>query len=126
MRGAKTEQQMNVISHAADRLRNRFESPRHAAQISMKSFTPLGTDKRALVFGAEDDVNVKTEVRRGHEGIFQRPCRGAKKFWDVPPGMLSPAKVRQPSGLGHLVPFKMDFRRRANHAPGLLGAMARG
>jgi len=59
---SKSKQQMDVIGNAAHRFGNNFKRLCRATEIGMKARTPFGCNKRALMFGAENDVEVQTEV----------------------------------------------------------------
>ena len=51
---------MDVIGNATHRFRNKFKCFCRAAKIGMKVRTPFGCNKRTLVFGAKNDMEVQT------------------------------------------------------------------
>ncbi len=53
---------MNVIGNPTHCFGNNFKCLRHSTKIGMKARTPFGCNQRALVFGAENDVDVQTEM----------------------------------------------------------------
>ena len=55
-----------MIRAAADGFRHTFDISHHASEIGVQSFAPHGGDDWRAVFGAEDGVVVKREMRRGH------------------------------------------------------------
>jgi hypothetical protein len=62
MRCANSNQQMNVVGYAANGFGNSIKRANRAANVSMKARTPICRDERALVFGAENNVTMKTEM----------------------------------------------------------------
>ena len=63
MRGAQSNEKMNMIGDAAHSLGDRVKRANGSTQIRMKSRTPFRANDRALMFGAKNDVNMETEVR---------------------------------------------------------------
>jgi len=61
MRGAQTDEQMNVVFHAADDFRNSAKSANCAAEIFMELGTPRQFDERSALLCGENDVVVERE-----------------------------------------------------------------
>ena len=53
---------MDVIGNAAHCFRNNFERLCRATEIGMQAGPPFGGNERALMFGAENDMEVQTEM----------------------------------------------------------------
>ena len=62
MGSAKAEENMNVIGHAADLLRNSAECFHTSAEIAMKVVAPVRLDPWVAVLGAEDNVVMETQM----------------------------------------------------------------
>ena len=71
---------ISCFRNAAHRFRHDFQSAGRSAQIGMKPFPPIRRNERALVLGAEDDVNVQAEVGGGHGVCFPAPLPGRLVF----------------------------------------------
>jgi hypothetical protein len=59
---ANSNQQMNMVRHAPDGFRYNIQSPKGTPDPRMKTWAPIQCDERALMFSAEDDVAVETEM----------------------------------------------------------------
>lgn len=62
MCGPQSEQEMNMIRHATHRFREDIQCACCATEVGMESVTPLRIDEGALMFGAEDDVEMEAEM----------------------------------------------------------------
>ncbi|SRR5258708_7368767 len=61
MHWAKTRENVQVIVHAADNLRNALHSADDTTQVRMKSRPPFGMDERPSFLRRENNMVVKTE-----------------------------------------------------------------
>src|SRR5260370_36565160 len=61
MHWTETRQDVHVIVHTANNLRNPVHSPDYAAQVRMKCRSPFGTDKMPSVLCRENDMVMQTE-----------------------------------------------------------------
>lgn len=66
VRGLQSHQQMHMIGHAADTLRESTQPSHGAAEVFMQSVPPRGVDERHSIFGGKNDVVVQGKKRRGH------------------------------------------------------------
>ena len=57
------QEQMNMIGNATDGFGNDLQCFGRATQISVKAWAPCRFNQRTLFLGAEDDVDVQTEMR---------------------------------------------------------------
>jgi len=62
VRRSQSDQQMHVVCHTTDGFWNRAECARRATEKGMKPLTPIRRDERTLMFGAEDEMNVKAQM----------------------------------------------------------------
>ena len=62
MRRLQTHQQMHVVPHSADALRECAEAPNRAAKIIVEARPPGWQDDRLSVFGSENEVVMQAEI----------------------------------------------------------------
>lgn len=65
MGGAQGDEQMNVVTHSANRMNFCTQTLHHASNIFMDTDTKSGSQPRLAVFGAEDDMIMEAKVS-GH------------------------------------------------------------
>ena len=68
---------MNVITRAPNRMGDPLQSAKGSAKVFMNAVALGWSHPRFAVLGAEDQMVVQGEMRRGHEEGFSRSCRSA-------------------------------------------------
>ena len=76
-RGLQSDEQMDMVRHAADALRKAAESIDGAAQVLVKLITPCCIDQRRAVLGGKNDMVMQGEKRRRHIVAWLASCRDA-------------------------------------------------
>jgi hypothetical protein len=73
---------MNVVSDTADALWESFESLDGATQVLMEAILPRWFNQGSAIFGVENEVVMKAEVRGRHDVCLWHPFQGASYRWD--------------------------------------------
>ena len=66
MRGLQTDEQVDMISNAANALREPAQPRHRASEVFVQAVPPRGINQRQAVLRGKDDVVVQREKRRGH------------------------------------------------------------
>ena len=66
MRGAQTDEQVNMVGHTADGVRNGTCLTDSAAEERMEALAPSWLNVSAALLRAEHDVNIQAEVSGRH------------------------------------------------------------
>src|SRR6516162_4658579 len=75
--GAQTYQEVDVVPHTADSLRNPLKPANRASEIFVEPASPFRSDPEATLLGREDDVVMQTQKRGSHSGLpLGYPGRG--------------------------------------------------
>src|SRR5215210_133893 len=102
MRGAKPEEQMNMIRDPADLHGHAAERLHAAAKIPVQIIPPARLNPGVAILRAEHNVIVKTEVRRWHRSPGTPPgCNSSFATGPVAARLrrLPPANLRHASGV---------------------------
>lgn len=65
---------VDVVIHAADRMRNTIQSSDYPAQIGMEPRPKGSREPRFALLRAEDNVVMQRRMGRGHSARFSRPA----------------------------------------------------
>ena len=71
------DEQVNMIRHATDTLRNPTQTTHGTAHVFMQPRPPFRSDPRFAIFCREDDVVQEIGMSRGHAVNGLHPVRGA-------------------------------------------------
>ena len=81
MRGAKTDEEVHMISNAADGLRDSAEGIDGAAEKSVEPSPPFGSDVRCAILGGKDEVVMEGQMRGWHLASIPAPLPGRMIFF---------------------------------------------
>ena len=95
-RGAQADEQMHMVGHAADGLRDAFDVSHHPAEIGVQPLAPHSSDDWHTVLGAKNDVEMKREMGGWHGCEVPAPRPGRVSFlpairWLPPPANFDAA-----------------------------------
>ena len=76
MGGFERDQQVDMIRHTTDSMRESIETFGDPAEVGVKFGAPRGGDHRFPVFRREDEVVMKGGVGRGHDVRWLAPLPG--------------------------------------------------
>lgn len=71
MRGLQPHQQVHVVGHPANTLREPAQPRHRASEVFVQAVPPHGINQRQAVLRGKDDVVVQREKRRGHGFVDQ-------------------------------------------------------
>ena len=77
MSRAQSREHMDMISRAANSVRDALHPANRSADVFMNTVTMFWNHPRFAVLCAEDKMVVEGKMRRGHESRFSRSCRSA-------------------------------------------------